>query len=213
MESKLKLRKSFTSNRFKSTCMCRKERNDWKTWEPIGTITPWCLFIFFAMLALTTSGFLIAFLSPWYVGYWDGRRCFQYFPNDWWWCLRQTIISLTFNGGDWKIPARIRISSYSVILSLDKWHVRSSEKKSSHNTISKTKEVGQTFWISTAFPVLGRVRQKDDIARFYIKWFSREGFFFCKMSCMMKKILKLLAGRAKISLKPQHVFIFTSSLT
>ena len=75
------------------------------------------------MLTFTTSRFLIAFLPPWCVGYWHGRRCFQYLPNEWR-CLGQIIISLTSDSeGDWKIPARIRISSYSVILSLDKWQV------------------------------------------------------------------------------------------
>lgn len=89
--------------------------------EPIGTITPCSLIISFAMLTLTTFRLLVAFLPPRCIGYWHGRRCFQYFPKEWR-CFGQIIISLTFARGNSKTPARARISSYSVMFSLDKWH-------------------------------------------------------------------------------------------
>ena len=85
--------------------------------EPIGTITNFI--ISFDLLTFTTSRFLIAFPPPWCAGYWHSRRYYQYFPSEWR-CLGKIIISLTFDSGT---CSGIRISLYSVILSLDKWQV------------------------------------------------------------------------------------------
>ena len=74
------------------------------------------------MLTFTTSRLLMVFLTPWCIGYWHGRRCFQNFPKEWR-CFGQIIISLTLGSGSSKPPALVRISSNSVILSLDKWQV------------------------------------------------------------------------------------------
>ena len=103
--------------------MCRKERNELQTWTDWHNYTVEFIYFLCHVYVHHVPVQLIAFLPPWCVGYWHGRRCFQYLPNEWR-CLGQIIISLTSDSeGDWKIPARIRISSYSVILSLDKWQV------------------------------------------------------------------------------------------
>ena len=65
---------------------------------------------------------LIALFPPRCLGYWHGLLCFQCFPKEWR-CFGHIIISLSLvETGNSKIPALVRISSYSVNLSQDKWH-------------------------------------------------------------------------------------------
>ena len=76
----------------------------------------------FSIATFTTSLVLTAFLSPLWVGYWHGLRCFQYFPRVWR-CFGHIIVSLSFETGKSKIPALARISWLSVSVSRDNWHV------------------------------------------------------------------------------------------
>ena len=60
---------------------------------------------------------LIALFPPRCLGYWHGLLCFQCFPKEWR-CFGHIIISLSLvETGNSKIPALVRVSSYSVNLS------------------------------------------------------------------------------------------------
>lgn len=88
----------------------------------MGTIASWSILISFAILMFITFLVLIALFPPRCLGYWHGLLCFQCFPKEWR-CFGHIIISLSLEEtGKSKIPALVRISSYSVNLSQDKWH-------------------------------------------------------------------------------------------
>lgn len=88
----------------------------------MGTTASWSILISFAILMFITFLVLIALFPPRCLGYWHGLLCFQCFPKEWR-CFGHIIISLSLvETGSSKIPALVRISSYSVNLSQDKWH-------------------------------------------------------------------------------------------